>query len=839
MENCLCHPQTSLSIALPPSGVPDPSRRFDTVRRTLFAEFMRVVVAGDYPIRQLAGNHAQSIGDVIPEAWAIISEILAFYDVLITRDLYIGSALQRVVLQRLTDLLGYLPRPAVGASAHVALLGTPLETPSSTAGLTLRASLPSPQVFEPDEIKSLSWVPGTVTLAPIPVTEMSFNELDDRITFLLDAATATPQRGAPVLFRHGYRLRATAILDTKAVQELDDITYVELTVTNPKAFGSTLSPPLLGSDVDVRNVSIMSPSQRAFLRTSIFNNDPFQFVGTEDMIDLGKLNQLDNNSGGYGPNVPGPQNEGDISPDVTAVVLDGVYRSIKTADLVIVQKGPRYYAHRVVEYNEIPNALVGNDSPTLPLTVITVNPPIDAAIIDSTSDKFIIHYNFHDIGRLVQPAHSELTPDLLLGKNLPLEGVHHAPAKNPYSGQWLLEDANGAGALVDATLDVGTRGKATLKITKGDWPTKLRVPVVAHPNILHVTRGETVKDEVLGNGNPMLPSQSFELKKSPLTYLPADGAPNGIKSTLEVRVDDVMWHEVRTFYGTGPNDRVYIVRQDDDEKSTITFGDGIRGARLPAGVRNVRATYRFGAGAAAPPYGNLTQIVRGIRGLTRVRNPVPAAGGADREDARELRKNAPASALILGRCVSLPDFSARVATTTGVLNSKVELAWDEAMLSAVVKVWYIPTVPDDPEIADRIVADLQALTEPGTLIQAQQAVPIVRTMRYRVIVDRDYIPFDRAKAIKAALLDPDTGPLAITNTPIGGTLSRSALAAVAMQIPGVVEIVGIRFVDQEVLNAPGELIGSGHYLDYSGANASELLVFANKTIERDCCDLGS
>ena len=50
------------------------------------------------------------------------------------------------------------------------------------------------------------------------------------------------------------------------------------------------------------------------------------------------------------------------------------------------------------------------------------------------------------------------------------------------------------------------------------------------------------------------------------------------------------------FSGAGPQDEVYIVRQNEDGESIVTFGDGETGARLPSGVKNVTASYRFGAG---------------------------------------------------------------------------------------------------------------------------------------------------------------------------------------------------------------------------------------------------
>src|SRR5207253_593631 len=81
-----------------------------------------------------------------------------------------------------------------------------------------------------------------------------------------------------------------------------------------------------------------------------------------------------------------------------------------------------------------------------------------------------------------------------------------------------------------------------------------------------------------------------------------------------VWVDGLRWTEVPSFYGAAPDSQVYIVRQRDDGASVVTFGDGERGARLPSGVGNVVATYRFGAGEAAPPAFSIKQLARPVPG---------------------------------------------------------------------------------------------------------------------------------------------------------------------------------------------------------------------------------
>ena len=114
-----------------------------------------------------------------------------------------------------------------------------------------------------------------------------------------------------------------------------------------------------------------------------------------------------------------------------------------------------------------------------------------------------------------------------------------------------------------------------------------------------------------------------------------------------------------------PDAQIYIVRQKDDGTAVVTFGDGVNGAALQTGAGNVVVSYRFGAGAAAPPAGSITKIAKPAAGLRGVINPLAASGGADAEKTEDIRALAPKSALLLGRAVSIEEMEAAAAATPG------------------------------------------------------------------------------------------------------------------------------------------------------------------------------
>lgn len=182
-----------------------------------------------------------------------------------------------------------------------------------------------------------------------------------------------------------------------------------------------------------------------------------------------------------------------------------------------------------------------------------------------------------------------------------------------------------------------------------------RDTVIVHGNVVKATNGET-RHEVLGGGDAATPFQSFELKQFPLTHVSASN-PSGIGSTLKVLVNDVEWHEADSLAELEENDRKFITKRDNDDKTSVIFGNGKKGARLPSGSENVRAIYRNGIGKL----GNVNEeqislLMSKPLGVKEVINPLRASGGANRETRDQARKHVPLAVKALDRLVSVQDY---------------------------------------------------------------------------------------------------------------------------------------------------------------------------------------
>jgi hypothetical protein len=238
---------------------------------------------------------------------------------------------------------------------------------------------------------------------------------------------------------------------------------------------------------------------------------------------------------------------------------------------------------------------------------------------------------------------------------------------------------------------------------------------------------------------------------------------------------------VSSFFATGPLDEVYIVRQNDAQAAVVTFGDGTTGARLPTGVDNITVTYRFGAGAAKPPAGAIGQLARPVAGLRQVFNPVAAGGGADADQPKDLRRNAPNSALLLGRAVSVVDFEALAREFGGVVNAHVEWAWDETSQGAAVKVWFIS---DGGDIAQALRAFLIGQADPNTPLVAEAAKAQPSQLIIDLEIDSRFNTQLVIEQVKKTLSNPDTGILALENIPIGCPLFRSRIFDAVLAVEG-------------------------------------------------------
>jgi predicted phage baseplate assembly protein len=309
-----------------------------------------------------------------------------------------------------------------------------------------------------------------------------------------------------------------------------------------------------------------------------------------------------------------------------------------------------------------------------------------------------------------------------------------------------------------------------------------RETVHVFANVVRATHGAG-RDEPIGSGDASRPGQSFLLRQGPLTWLASDD-PLGAASTLEVRVDGVRWHEVDSFAGRGPAEEVYVTETAENESIRVIFGDGVRGARLPTGVENVRARYRVGLGKAGNvASGRITQLTTRPLGVSGVDNPLPATGGADRDDASLLRRNIPLRVTAFDRLVSVPDYEDFAKARAGIGRASARRLFNGTRQIVHLTVAGADDIvlEDDSDIVTTLRASLAAHGDnagPAEVV-VREAVLLVLSANIRVHPDHSWEIVE--PAVRTALLNR----FGFRSRELGQPAYLSEVLAAAQAVTGV------------------------------------------------------
>ena len=280
-----------------------------------------------------------------------------------------------------------------------------------------------------------------------------------------------------------------------------------------------------------------------------------------------------------------------------------------------------------------------------------------------------------------------------------------------------------------------------------------RATLAINANVAPATHGETVA-EIAGSGNASQPNQRFVLKQSPLTHVASATDPLGAVSTLQVRVDDLLWHQRPALYASGPKDRVYTLRQDDQGSTTVRFGDGLTGARLPSASNNLRMTYRKGIGAVGNLRENqLTTLLSRPLGLKAATNPVPATGGQDAQTLAGTRRNAPLRVLTLDRAVSVADYADFSQAFAGI--AKASARWIDAGPARGIHLTVAGSdgdaIPDGSATQVDLLSALRRFGDPLLPLTVHSYRDVRFTLTVEVKVSDDADPDKTLAAVHAAL----------------------------------------------------------------------------------------
>jgi hypothetical protein len=474
----------------------------------------------------------------------------------------------------------------------------------------------------------------------------------------------------------------------------------------------------------------------------------------------------------------------------------GVITAFPIPQLLSVNSNKELIWYANAESSNPAQAPTGSPPPIaipIPHTEIGFVPTLPTSITDSGIELgeralALVRYALRDVGTLIAiPSPTLIGTEITLNTPLPSSMV-------PLSSQEILiSGANGNGVEADASSSDGSIvSLSNSGLADPTWDTtlaslNLAAPLNVYFDLLPVTRGQTVANEILGSGDATITTgQEFVLKKSPLTYFQNPSSVSGpnYASTLQIWVDGVEWQEVPSFYDQSPTSQVFITREDDQNLTHVQFGDGVNGARLPSGVNNVVATYRVGSGKQSPDVGSLTVILKSWPGLKSIVNPVQVGGGADADSRADMQTDAPQSVLTFGRAISADDYEVIAAQAPGVARACVYWAWDSIQQRNMVMVY----VGDDQNAVNSATAALGQASDPNRPVTVSLAKPVSITIGFTLVVDPKYVTDAVVTGVTAALIDPNQGLLGANVVQIGQSLFESQIYQACMAVAGVVAV---------------------------------------------------
>jgi baseplate J-like protein len=755
---------------------------------------------------------AEDLGLQLLEWWAYLGDVLTFYNERIANENYLRTAQLPDSVTRLVALLGYQPRPAIGAVGQVAAVRRkthPTEPLVIPSGFQL-SNTATPGV----EVQTWEAAASTFT-----------GPTDAKVTLPPATALLKLESGASVV---GSVLLRGTVQGLKAGDELLAVStnfpayadsWAKVTVVSttpePDPNGGTNTRVVLSADDASVTRAWMEGTAASNCRLLRWRQTAALWTQSNDAAVT------------------------DESSTQLQVWLSAVVRGIAQGELVFLEGGNATTLGQVTDSTEIftgvpyPGAVDGKP-PDIPVshTQLTLTSPLagklshpsytvhSGHIVHETHSKahanlifpseVAVRFAMQDVGKLIGAPRTTLT-------SLPATVTPHAGLTVAAGGTTgFLEDANGLGIPVNVTAN----GDGTLSLTAAAATPpsfSLTVPLRLLVDLVQVSRGKTVAAETLGTGDASVAGQTFTLKNAPLTYL-ASGAD--FASTLQVAVDGIYWTEAKTFYDQPPDATIFVVTQRVDGKSAVRFGDGINGARLPSGSQIV-ATYRYGAGAPVPPPARLTTILKPQQNLSSIRNPVGVWGGADAEQPQNVRDDAPKSVLTFGRAISGDDYETVAALAPSVARARAYWTWDAASQRCVVKVY----VGDDAGAATSARSALAGAEDPNRPVTVVQATPIAVVVNCTLLVAPNRVAADVA-AVATTALEGLFGPDSMT---IGRRLYTSAVES-ALLVPGVDAVHGL------AVTAGGSDIFTDEPVGWADAGEGSFFTLSTSTIATQVSD---
>lgn len=259
------------------------------------------------------------------------------------------------------------------------------------------------------------------------------------------------------------------------------------------------------------------------------------------------------------------------------------------------------------------------------------------------------------------------------------------------------------------------------------------------------------------------------------------------------------WTARPDLLNSGPFSPHFAVEMGDDGTAYLRFGDDILG-RTPSPGSVLQATYRVGNGTEgnvgpdsithiAPRWVSEESWPRSLR-ITRVRNPISAQGGTDRESTDQVRFYAPYTYKRNERGVTEEDYALLARRHPGVNNAVATLRWTGSWQTMFVAVDRKDSQAVDQEFKKDLRLFLEQFRLAGHDIEIEGPNFVPLHIAFTVYVKPNYLPEDVRNSLlrlfsRGILPDGQRGFFHPDNFTFGQPVILGQIINLAMGVAGV------------------------------------------------------
>ena len=236
---------------------------------------------------------------------------------------------------------------------------------------------------------------------------------------------------------------------------------------------------------------------------------------------------------------------------------------------------------------------------------------------------------------------------------------------------------------------------------------------------------------------------------------------------------------------TQSRERIFTTELADNGAVTVRFGDGERGARLPSGAQNVKATYRRGIGLEGlVRAGQLTTLLTRPPGLKSAINPLAAEGGDEPESFANAQQNAPLTVLTLDRVVSLEDYENFSRSYAGIAKALATWTWDGRTRGVFITVAGPLGADISTTLAQDLIDAIHSAGDPFVPVRVVSYEEAHFRMAAGIKIDPDY----ETEKVLAAANDALRNAFSFEERQFGQPVVLSEVIALVQALAGVVAV---------------------------------------------------